>query len=80
MKLLSCGYFDRNGSRQFGFRLMVYTAHNKTYEAKTTYSLTCYTHESCTLKCPDVNTPAVNILNITSYGVIWTKVLEHHGV
>lgn len=77
---LSCDDFDRNNSKQIWFTLMVYTTPSREYEERTMYSLTCYTQESCSLKCPDVNTPAVNTLNMTSNGIIWHKVLKHSGV
>uniref|UniRef100_A0A3Q3X7T3 Ig-like domain-containing protein n=1 Tax=Mola mola TaxID=94237 RepID=A0A3Q3X7T3_MOLML len=65
-----------NGSREYWFSLTVYGSRSREYEARTTYSLTCYTQESCTLTCPDANTPPVNTLNITSNGTVWHKVGE----
>ncbi|XP_073320953.1 interleukin-1 receptor accessory protein-like [Pagrus major] len=62
-----------NASRQFWFELMVYTTQTREYEEMTTYPETCYTLESCKLKCPDVNTPSENIRNITINSIIWHK-------
>ncbi|XP_036952063.1 interleukin-18 receptor 1-like isoform X1 [Acanthopagrus latus] len=62
-----------NASRQNWFKLMVYTTQTREYENETTYPVTCYTLESCTLTCPDVNIPAENIPNITINGTIWHK-------
>ena len=56
---------------------MVYTTQTREYEEMTTHPVTCYTLESCTLTCPDVNLPAGNIPNITINGTIWHKVLKH---
>ncbi|CAJ1049484.1 hypothetical protein PFLUV_G00030520 [Xyrichtys novacula] len=58
---------------QTWFKLMVYPMQSREYERKTTFSTTCYTQESCTLYCPDVNTPDVATPNITSNGIIWQK-------
>ncbi|XP_073321058.1 interleukin-1 receptor type 1-like isoform X2 [Pagrus major] len=62
-----------NASRQFWFKLMVYTTQTREYEEMTTYPMTCYTLESCKLTCPDVNTPSENIRNITINSIIWHK-------
>nr|AGS55351.1 interleukin-18 receptor 1 [Sparus aurata] len=62
-----------NASRKYWFKLMVYTTQTREYEEKTTIPMTCYTPESCTLTCPDVNIPAENIPNITTSGTIWHK-------
>lgn len=43
----------------------------------TTYSTTCYTEESCSLECPDVNIPDKDTPNITSNGIMWHKVKKH---
>ncbi|XP_041649200.1 interleukin-1 receptor accessory protein-like [Cheilinus undulatus] len=67
----SCSY--GNVSRQFWFRLTVYTTQSREYEEKATYSKTCYTQESCTLNCPDVGLPAVNTPNMTRSGLSWHK-------
>ncbi|XP_070765626.1 interleukin-18 receptor 1-like [Enoplosus armatus] len=61
-----------NASSQSWFRLTVYTTQRE-YEERTKYPVTCYTQESCTLHCPDVNMPAVNTPDITSSGIIWNK-------
>ncbi|XP_076587203.1 interleukin-18 receptor 1-like isoform X2 [Chaetodon auriga] len=53
-----------NASEQF--RLTVYTTQRDTYPQ------TCHVQLSCTMNCPDVNTPAVNTY-ITSNGIIWHK-------
>ncbi|XP_044048601.1 interleukin-1 receptor accessory protein-like [Siniperca chuatsi] len=60
-----------NASSQFWFRLTVYTTRRE--NEKKNYSATCYTHESCTLSCPDVNIPAENTPDITSNGIKWHK-------
>ncbi|XP_036952492.1 interleukin-18 receptor 1-like [Acanthopagrus latus] len=62
-----------NTSRKYWFKLMVYTTQTREYEEMTTHPVTCYTLESCTLTCPDVNLPAENIPNITTNGTIWHK-------
>ncbi|XP_041790781.1 interleukin-1 receptor-like 1 isoform X2 [Chelmon rostratus] len=62
-----------NASRQFWFRLTVYTTQTGEYEERNTYSAICYREDSCTLNCPDVNVPAGNIPNITSNPIIWHK-------
>ncbi|XP_029310785.1 X-linked interleukin-1 receptor accessory protein-like 2 isoform X1 [Cottoperca gobio] len=62
-----------NASSQFWFSLAVCTSQSREYELRTQYSTTCYTQEACTLYCPDVNVPALNIPNITSNGIIWHK-------
>ncbi|XP_070761970.1 interleukin-1 receptor type 1-like [Enoplosus armatus] len=61
-----------NAGSQSWFRLTVYTTQRE-YEERTKYPVTCYTQESCTLHCPDVNTPAVNTPDITSSGIMWHK-------
>uniref|UniRef100_UPI0037E9ACFF interleukin-1 receptor accessory protein-like n=1 Tax=Semicossyphus pulcher TaxID=241346 RepID=UPI0037E9ACFF len=60
-------------SSRFWFRLTVYTTQTTEYEERATYSTKCYTQESCTLHCPDVNIPDVNTPNMTSNGIIWHK-------
>ncbi|XP_068168326.1 X-linked interleukin-1 receptor accessory protein-like 2 [Antennarius striatus] len=62
-----------NGSTEVWFTLKVYTAQSGEDDERTMYSTTCDTKESCTLTCPDVNTPARNILDITQSGITWQK-------
>ncbi|CAJ1049486.1 interleukin-18 receptor 1-like [Xyrichtys novacula] len=64
---------NRTSMSQTWFRLRVYTTQSREYEEKPTYPTTCYIPESCTLYCPDANTPDVATPNITSNGVIWQK-------
>lgn len=65
---------DRNESDQF--RLTVYNTLTRELEDRTRYPMTCYTQESCTLKCPDVNIPPSNYPNFTSRDITWHKVFE----
>ncbi|XP_068586730.1 interleukin-18 receptor 1-like isoform X2 [Cebidichthys violaceus] len=58
-----------NASRQFRFRLTVYTTQR---EKSSQYNQTCHTKEACTLRCPEVNVPA-DTPNITSNDIIWHK-------
>ncbi|XP_041792026.1 interleukin-18 receptor 1-like [Chelmon rostratus] len=55
------------------FRLTVNTTQTMKYEERNTYPAICYRQDSCTLNCPDVNVPAVNIPNMTSNPIIWHK-------
>ncbi|KAF1392675.1 hypothetical protein PFLUV_G00030520 [Perca fluviatilis] len=66
-------YSCSQGSASTWFRLTVLTPQSREYEKMTQYPTTCYTQETCTLHCPDVNRPAPNIPNITSNGIIWHK-------
>ncbi|KAL3061162.1 hypothetical protein OYC64_009382 [Pagothenia borchgrevinki] len=62
-----------NTSSQLWFRLRVCTKQSRGCEQRSRYPMTCHSQETCTLYCPDVNTPAAITLNITSNGVIWYK-------
>ncbi|XP_059208160.1 interleukin-18 receptor 1-like [Centropristis striata] len=62
-----------NGSSQLWFRLVVQTTQSREDQKQSQYSKTCFAEEACRLHCPDVNTPAANIPNITSNGIIWNK-------
>ncbi|XP_077374829.1 interleukin-18 receptor 1-like isoform X2 [Festucalex cinctus] len=64
---------QRNVSKQFWFRLTVYTTLTRELEDRTQYTMTCYTQESCTLNCPEVDIPPPNNPNFTSYDIIWNK-------
>ncbi|XP_028438032.1 interleukin-18 receptor 1-like isoform X2 [Perca flavescens] len=66
-------YSCTQGNASTWFRLTVLTTQSREYENMTQYLTTCYTEETCTLRCPDVNIPAQNIPNITSNGIIWHK-------
>ncbi|KAF1392672.1 hypothetical protein PFLUV_G00030490 [Perca fluviatilis] len=66
-------YSCTQGNASTWFRLTVLTPQSREYEKMTQYPITCYTQETCTLHCPDVNRPAPNIPNITSNGIIWHK-------
>uniref|UniRef100_A0A3B5AHJ4 Uncharacterized LOC103365197 n=1 Tax=Stegastes partitus TaxID=144197 RepID=A0A3B5AHJ4_9TELE len=59
-----------NASSRFWFRLTVYTTQSREHEEKNQNHLTCYMQQSCTMKCPVVILPPVNI---TSNGIIWNK-------
>ncbi|XP_069553927.1 interleukin-1 receptor-like 1 [Brachyistius frenatus] len=58
-------------SRQSWFRLTVYRTQSREYDETTQHLQTCYTNESCTLKCPDVL--CVHTPNITRNGTTWYK-------
>ncbi|KAM9825617.1 interleukin-18 receptor 1-like isoform 1-T1 [Syngnathus typhle] len=60
---------QRNVSDKLWFRLTVYT----TLTSSSWYTMKCYTHESCTLRCPKVNIPPSNNPYFTSYDIIWHK-------
>ncbi|XP_059210406.1 interleukin-18 receptor 1-like [Centropristis striata] len=62
----------RTGS-QLWFRLVVQTTQSREQKKQSQYSKTCFAEEACSLNCPEVNTPAANIPNITSNGIIWNK-------
>ncbi|XP_077420267.1 interleukin-18 receptor 1-like isoform X2 [Vanacampus margaritifer] len=64
---------QRNVSKQFWFRLTVYSTLTRELENSTQYTMTCYTHESCTLTCPDNDIPPPSNPNFTSYDIIWRK-------
>uniref|UniRef100_A0AAQ5ZHY6 Ig-like domain-containing protein n=1 Tax=Amphiprion ocellaris TaxID=80972 RepID=A0AAQ5ZHY6_AMPOC len=64
----SCTY--GNASRRFCFGLTVYTTQSREHGEKNQNPSTCYTQQSCTLRCPAVNIPPVNI---TSNGIMWHK-------
>ncbi|KAM7014977.1 uncharacterized protein LKV04_013008 [Tautogolabrus adspersus] len=66
-------YSCSQGNASSQFVLTVYTSPSKEYEEWNTYSATCFTQESCTLHCPDVNIPDVNTPNMTSNGIMWHK-------
>ncbi|XP_034535321.1 interleukin-18 receptor 1-like [Notolabrus celidotus] len=55
------------------FMLRVYTAQSGEYEERSTYPKTCYTQESCTLHCPNLNIPNNDTPNITNHGITWNK-------
>nr|XP_057945361.1 interleukin-18 receptor 1-like [Doryrhamphus excisus] len=67
---------QRNTSRQFWFRVTVYTTLSSEMEDRTQYLMICYTQESCSLTCPDDNVPDPNTPNITSYDITWHKIGE----
>ncbi|XP_049574924.1 interleukin-18 receptor accessory protein isoform X2 [Syngnathus scovelli] len=64
---------QRNESEKLWFRLTVYTTLTTELEHKTWYRMICYTQESCTLSCSDVNIPPSNNPYFTSYDIIWHK-------
>ncbi|XP_019742320.1 interleukin-18 receptor 1-like isoform X1 [Hippocampus comes] len=64
---------DRNEKDQLWFRLTVYNTLTRELENRTRYPMRCYTQESCTLKCPDVNIPHSNYPNFTSRDITWHK-------
>nr|XP_020493648.1 interleukin-18 receptor 1-like isoform X2 [Labrus bergylta] len=66
-------YSCSQGNASSQFMLTVYTGQSGEDEDWNTYSATCFTQESCTLHCPDVNIPDVNTPNMTSNDIIWHK-------
>ncbi|KAM9764628.1 interleukin-1 receptor-like 1 [Menidia menidia] len=62
-----------NASRKTWFRLTVSTTGFKENKGRGEYPATCYSQESCTLYCPEVNVPRVNSSILSSAGITWHK-------
>ncbi|XP_055363147.1 interleukin-18 receptor 1-like isoform X2 [Betta splendens] len=61
----------RNSTCQSWFSVIVYSTQP---EERNKYTGICYTQESCTLTCPEVNIPEAGTLNITNFNsIMWRK-------
>lgn len=67
VKTFFCDYTDSNSSKWIS--LKVHTSQSREYKEKTQFKTTCYTDESCTLYCCNIDAP-----NVTSNNVTWHKV------
>ncbi|KAM9861161.1 interleukin-1 receptor-like 1 [Aulostomus maculatus] len=63
----------RRSGRPSWFSVTVYTNLSRECEERIQYPMICSAQESCTLTCPDANTPDTDTLNFTSNGIVWHK-------
>ncbi|XP_055010723.1 interleukin-1 receptor type 1-like [Boleophthalmus pectinirostris] len=61
------------GNKTFWSQLVVLTAVSDGSHSGAQYTTTCFTGDSCTLRCPISNAPASDIPSMTRNGITWTK-------
>ncbi|KAJ0056423.1 hypothetical protein NL108_006893, partial [Boleophthalmus pectinirostris] len=60
-------------NKTFWSQLVVLTAVSDGSHSGAQYTTTCFTGDSCTLRCPISNAPASDIPSMTRNGITWTK-------